>query len=68
MNAGVEPWTWAATVKASEGQVVVRLAQGLPPVEMAPDVARSLAATLLMVAEAAEEGDPREDQETVGDG
>jgi hypothetical protein len=60
--------TWAATVKAFEGQVVVRLAQGHPPVEMAPDVARTLAATLLVVAERAESGENATEQETETNG
>ena len=47
--------TWAATVRASEGQVVLRVVRGLPSVEMAPEVARTLAATLLVVAEQAED-------------
>ena len=57
---------WAATVRASEGQVVLRVARDLPPVEMAPEVARTLAATLLVVAEQAEDNDPEQECVTHG--
>jgi hypothetical protein len=48
--------TWAATVKASDGMVEVRLSRASEAVQMAPQVARPLAATLLVVAESADGG------------
>lgn len=51
--------TWAATVKARNGQVEVRLARASEAVRMAPEVARTLAATLLVVAECADGGQMR---------
>jgi hypothetical protein len=48
--------TWAATVKARDGLVEVRLTRVSEAVRMAPEVARTLAATLLVVAECADGG------------
>lgn len=46
--------SWAATVRVRDGLVEVQLSRGDPVVAMDPEVARTLAATLLVVAEAAE--------------
>lgn len=58
---------WAATIRARDGLVEVRLTPRDSTVAMAPEVARSLAATLLLVAETAESADNEQDQETVAE-
>jgi hypothetical protein len=55
--------TWAATVKARDGLVEVQLTRASEAVQMAPDVARTLAATLLVVAESADGGQDGSEQE-----
>jgi hypothetical protein len=52
--------TWAATIRDRDGLVEVRVTREHPPVQMCPEVARRIAATLLVVAEMAEGGDTGE--------
>ena len=59
--------TWVATARARDGDVLVELPHGYPAIAMAPEIARSLAAVLLIVAERADSGDTGNGQETVSD-
>ncbi|MBN1606884.1 MAG: hypothetical protein JW940_09645 [Polyangiaceae bacterium] len=62
--------TWAATIQARDGLVEVRLSRASEAVQMAPEVARTLAATLLVVAESADQGQDQDakEQESTSDG
>lgn len=59
--------TWAATIMARNGLVELRMTRDTAPVQMCPEVARNLAATLLVVAELADGGDTSDDQESVAE-